>query len=281
MSAVRELLREATANLSDAGESTRIEAEILLAEVLERPRSWLFAWPEHRPRDDQVEHFRRLVARRRTGEPVAYLVGWREFWSLRLKVTPATLIPRPETEHLVEAVLGTDLRAGARVLELGTGSGAIAIALAHERHDCTIVATDRSTAALAVARRNARRLELRNIDWVAGHWFEPLSQTRRFDTVVSNPPYVAEQDPHLARGDPRFEPRAALAAGADGLDDLRLLIERAPDHLVAGGWLWLEHGEAQGAEVRALLQARGFSAVTTGRDLAGLERYSGGQLPAA
>jgi len=281
MTAVRELLRDATAALSGGDDTPGIAAEILLADVLDRPRSWLFAWPEHRPRDDQAEAFRGLIERRRAGVPVAYLVGWREFWSLRLEVTPATLIPRPETEHLVEAVLHTELRPGARVLELGTGSGAIAIALAHERRDCRILATDCSSAALAVARRNARGLQLSHIDWVGGRWFAPLGSAGRFEVIVSNPPYVAEHDPHLERGDLRFEPRQALAAGPDGLDALRALIDQAPDYLRPGGWLWLEHGAAQGATVRALLETRGFSAVTTGCDLAGLERYSGGRFLAA
>lgn len=279
MIAVGTLLRDATAALSPRTEQPALEAQMLLAYALEKPRSWLFAWPEKPTHPDAAKRFRELLQHRLEGMPIAYLIGQREFWSLLLEVTPATLIPRPETECLVEVVLALDLPDCPRILELGTGSGAIAIALAHERPAASVVATDASLPALNVARRNAVRLGLADLRFVAGRWFEALAPDRRFDVVVSNPPYIAEQDAHLAAGDLRFEPRLALASGPDGFDAIRTLIAGAPRHLRAKGWLWLEHGADQAETVRSLLQEQGFEQIRTGRDLAGLERYSGGQLP--
>jgi release factor glutamine methyltransferase len=276
MTAVRGLLAAASRTLTQASESPVLDAQALLAHVLGHDRGWLFAWPEQEPTPEERDAFDALVRRRQQGEPIAYLTGEREFWSLRLRVSPATLIPRPETEQLVETLLAQTLEADAQVLDLGTGSGAIALALASERPGWTITATDYSAAALAVARQNAQRLQLSNVHFFEGDWFEALPRGRRFAAVVSNPPYVAEQDDHLARGDLRFEPRTALASGQDGLDAMRHLISRAPRHLEAGGCLWLEHGADQGPEVRQLLCGAGFSAVTTQRDTAGLERCSGG-----
>jgi release factor glutamine methyltransferase len=225
-----------------------------------------------------VDRCRDLLRRRAAGEPVAYLTGRRDFWTLELEVTPAVLIPRPETERLVEEVLALFPAAPPiRLADLGTGSGALALALAAERPAWQIVATDASPEALAVARRNAERLRLGNVELRCGSWAEALGAHERFAAIVSNPPYVAEGDPHLAAGDLPFEPRSALVAGADGLAAIRVLIPAAVAHLRAGGWLLLEHGAGQGAAVRALLEEGGLAAVRTLRDLAGHERASLGR----
>ena len=277
MKRIDELLRAAAATLAATSEQPQLEAQVLLAHAMQRPRSWLFAWPETQPSDEQVAHFDNLVARRQQGTPIAYLTGEREFWSMKLHVSEATLIPRPDTECLVEAILKQGLPKHPPILDLGTGTGAIALALAYEHPAATVLATDLSSSALGIAQRNAEQLGLRNITFAVGCWFDAVSDDQRFDLIVSNPPYIAEDDPHLAEGDLRFEPRRALSAGPDGLDELRALILDAPEYLRPEGWLWLEHGATQGGAVRRLLGARGFEQVDTGRDLAGLDRYSGGQ----
>ncbi|OOG22945.1 protein-(glutamine-N5) methyltransferase, release factor-specific [Thioalkalivibrio denitrificans] len=254
----------------------RREAEILLGHLLGRDRGWLLAHDDEPVPPETAAAFRALHARRMAGEPVAYLTGRRGFWTLELCVTPDVLIPRPETERLVEQALAC-IPEDARwdVADLGTGSGAIALALASERPACRIVATDANPAALAVARTNAERHGIRNVAFLEGEWWQPL-QGRHFHLVVSNPPYVADDDPHLARGDVRFEPRHALAAGEQGLDDLKVIISGAPAHLHPGGMLLLEHGYDQGEAVRRLLREAGFRDVETWQDLAGHERVSGG-----
>ena len=277
MTDIRGLGAAATPVLVDCADDPAVEAQILLAHVLDRDRCWLYAWPEHVPEPSQRRAFEHLLARRRGGEPIAYLTGCKEFWCLPLKVGPATLIPRPETEHLVEAVLDLGLETGARIVDLGTGCGAVALALAHEHPDWSVTATDISPETLAIAVENARRLGLSHVDFRRGDWFDALPASTRFHAIISNPPYVADGDPHLAQGDLRFEPRAALAAGQEGLDILAHLITGAPAFLQPGGWLWLEHGADQGHRVRALLHAAGFVETTTRRDLAGLERCSGGR----
>jgi release factor glutamine methyltransferase len=223
-----------------------------------------------------------LFARRRAGEPLAYLLGEREFWGLELMVTPAVLIPRAETELLVELALARLPAAESRrVLDLGTGSGAVAVALAHERPRANVTAVDVSEAALAVARENARRHDVQ-VSFVRGDWFSALAENavRRFDLIVGNPPYIADADPHLARGDLPHEPRGALAAGPDGLSELSRIVAAAGQHLVAGGWLLLEHGFEQGPACRALFGRAGFMAVQTWPDLAGLARVTGGNIDA-
>ena len=217
------------------------------------------------------------VRRRRAGEPVAYITGEREFFSLAFRVTPAVLIPRPETELLVEAALASiPADAPARVLDLATGSGCVAVAIANERPGAQVTATDVSREALAVARENAKRHGTR-IDLVESDWFAALAG-RRFDLIVANPPYVAEDDPHLAAGDLRFEPRAALVAGPKGLDCIETIVEQAIHHLRAGGRLLFEHGYDQAPCARALLAAAGYGDIVTRRDLAGIERVSGGRV---
>jgi release factor glutamine methyltransferase len=255
-----------------------LDAEVLLARVLAQSRTYLHTWPERRLEARQWETLRRLIEERAKGTPVAYLTGRREFWSLDLKVNSATLIPRPETELLVElALVRIPAGQGRRVADLGTGSGAIALALASERPACTVVATDRSGPALAVARDNATRLRLTNLEFFQGDWFAPLAG-QRFDVIVSNPPYVADDDPHLRVGDVRLEPAWALKAGMDGLDALRHLIEQAPLYLKPNGWLILEHGYDQGLAVYHLLSAGGFTSLRDHADLAGHSRACEAQL---
>lgn len=257
----------------------RLEAGLLLAHVLAVPPLRLRAWPERRLEPRQQMAYVGLLSRRLAGEPVAYLLGWKEFWSLRLAVGPAVLVPRPETETLVQAALDRcPPDAALKLADLGTGSGAIALALAQERPRLHIVATDRAAAALALARANADALGLTGIAWRAGDWYAALGADERMDLIVSNPPYVCAQDPALA-GALRHEPLAALCAGADGLDALRRLIAGAPRHLRRGGWLLLEHGSEQAAPVFALLAAHGFTDLACLADLAGRPRVSLGRWP--
>lgn len=280
MNRIRELTDTARERLADVADDPLLEVQVLLAHVLGRDRAWLYAWPEYTVPADQCSRFDALLRRRQAGHPIAHLTGRREFWSMPLRVDPATLIPRPETEQLVETVLALDLPDDARVLDLGTGSGAIALALAGERPGWRITALDRSIAALRIATANADERRFANVHWLCSDWFAALERRPLFDLIVSNPPYIAEGDPHLARGDVRFEPRSALVSGGDGLDDIRRIVAAAPVHLAPGGWLWLEHGYDQGDAVSGLLAAGGFSDVATHRDLAGRERHSGGRLPA-
>ena len=273
------LLQQLSADFAPISDSPRLDAELLLCQVLARPRSYLYAWPERVLDSAQQMLLAQLAGRRSQGEPIAHILGQREFWSLPLKVNPATLIPRPETELLVEAALARIPSDAAWALaDLGTGSGAIALAVASERPLCRVSAVDRSAAALAIAEENAVQLGLANLDFRQGDWFEPL-QGQRFAMLLSNPPYIRSDDPHLQQGDLRFEPLSALASGADGLDDIRRLITEAPAHLEPGGWLMLEHGYDQGEAVLALLEKRGFRSTATLTDLQGHGRVSIGQAP--
>ena len=258
----------------------RIDAELLLLHLLGKPRSWLYAHAgDALPAGVEVA-FDALLARREAGEPIAYITGRRGFWSLDLEVTPATLIPRPETERLVELVLERLPRnAPCRVADLGTGSGAIALSLARELPRAQVVATDASAAALAVAERNARRLGIANASFVEGDWLAPLAG-QRFDLIASNPPYIESDDPHLARGDLRFEPATALASGGDGLDDIRRIVVDAIPCLRPGGWLLFEHGWTQADAVAAILLEAGFGAIATRHDIEGRARCTGGVLGA-
>ena len=273
MDTVADTLRAAAARLADS-DSPRLDAELLLAHALGRDRSHLRAHPEAVLSAAQAHRYAELVEARRRGEPIAYLTGEREFWSLPLKVTPATLIPRPETELLVEQALALiPVDADWSVLDLGTGSGAIALAIAKERPHCRVTAVDISELALSVARHNAHRLGLSNVEFLQGDWFTPLT-ARHFQLIVSNPPYVGASDPHLLEGDLRFEPVQALTSGGDGLVDIRRIVAGAAAHLHAGGHLLLEHGFAQGEAVRGLLEAAGFAEVRSVLDLGGQERIS-------
>jgi len=260
------------------GDESRREAEILLGHALGRDRAWLYAHGDDVLEADAAIRFHALLSRRAAGEPLAYLVGRREFWSLDLAVTPDVLIPRPETELLVEIAL-RHIPQGREVdiADLGTGSGAIALAIASGRPHARVLASDKSEAALDVARGNARRLRIDNVECVAGDWCAALGD-RRFALIVSNPPYIAEGDAHLDRGDLRFEPSDALIAGPDGLDALQAIAAAAPAHLLPAGRLMLEHGCEQGAAVRAVLRKNGFVEIFTACDIEGRERVSGGSL---
>jgi release factor glutamine methyltransferase len=255
-----------------------VDAGHLLRHVLGRSQGWLFAHGDDPVAEAEAERYAALVGRRAAGEPVAYLTGSRGFWTLDLAVTPATLIPRPETELLVELALARiPSDAEARIADLGTGSGAIALAIAKERPRSRVVATDASVEALEVARGNARRNGIGNIEFRHGDWLVPL-QEDTFDLIASNPPYIAADDPHLADGDLRFEPAAALSSGTDGLDAIRAIVRHTPAHLCAGGWLLLEHGWEQGEAVRALLRAAGFVDAVTERDLERRDRVTCGRI---
>ncbi|SDH92873.1 release factor glutamine methyltransferase [Pseudomonas flavescens] len=258
--------------------SARVDAELLLAHALGKPRSYLRTWADREVEDDAAARFAVSLVRRRDGEPVAYILGRQGFWSLDLEVAPHTLIPRPDTELLVETTLALLSGGPARVLDLGTGTGAIALALASERPAWQVTGVDRVDAAVSLAESNRARLGLDNAAFFSSHWFEGLSG-ERYAVIVSNPPYIARDDRHLGEGDVRFEPSSALVSGVDGLDDIRLLIEQAPAHLLAPGWLLLEHGFDQAEAVRALLSQRGFVEVHSRRDLANHERISLGRWP--
>jgi len=273
--------------------SARIEVQCLLQAVLRVNRAHLLTHPEQTLDAGQQVRYAALFERRLSGEPLAYILGEREFYGLMFRVTPATLIPRPDTELLVELALqripSPDLAATLsrerergwgrgslfRVLDLGTGSGAIALSIAHARPDIEVTAVDASQDALEVARENAQRLNIGNAHLLRSDWFSALAG-ERFDLIVSNPPYIADSDAHLAQGDLRFEPRGALASGADGLDDIRRIVADAKEHLNAGGWLLFEHGYDQAGRARELLSAAGYAEVFSARDLAGIERVSGG-----
>jgi len=276
MPCVRDLLDEGTRALRD--DEARREAVLLLRHVLGVSDAWLIAHPDDLVDVVQAAAFRGLVERRARGEPVAYLTGTRGFHALELQVTPDVLIPRPETELLVDCALQRIPEdAEWAVADLGTGSGAIALAIAWARPRAKVVATDASGAALAVARANADRLALRNVEFAQGDWCAALGDAR-FDLIVSNPPYIAEGDAHLREGDLRFEPATALASGSDGLDAIRIIMRDARAHLRGGGWLLFEHGFDQGPAVRGLLAMHEYAEVFTERDLEGRERVSGGRL---
>lgn len=270
---LRTALTQATARL-DQADSALFDAQLLLAHVLGKPRSWLYAWPDHVLAASELEHFHALIERRAGGEPVAYLTGKREFWTFELQVNPAVLIPRPETELLVELALQLGKEQPGPVADLGTGSGAIALALALERPDWQIHATEVSEAALQVAVANVRQSGLANVQLHAGSWCAPLPADG-YRLIVSNPPYIDANDPHLAAL--ASEPRTALVAAEQGLADLRTIAGEARSKLAIGGWLLLEHGWQQGAAVRELLTAAGYGLVATRQDHGGRDRVTLGR----
>jgi release factor glutamine methyltransferase len=281
------LLEHGTSRLAGSSDSAALDAELLLAHVLSVPRARFRSHPEDVPAPAQRSLYLELIERRARGEPLAYIVGYRDFWTLKLAVSPAVLVPRPETELLVERALALRTERVARVVDLGTGSGAIALALASERPEWQVTATDISGEALAVARGNARSHGLMRVEFLQGDWLEPLSG-RKFDVIVSNPPYIGAEEPEMASPALRFEPRGALTPAAhaaplratsDALASLRIIIQSAPPHLEPGGWLLLEHGSTQATQVARALVERGFRHVRSHRDLAGHERMTEGQWP--
>ncbi len=259
-----------------AGSSDTIQAdvEILLCHLLACDRSCLYTWPDNKLDEGRLSQFRQCIALRRKGRPVAYITGRKAFWEFSLKVNDSTLIPRPETELLVEQSLSRIPQdQPARILDLGTGSGAIALAIAYERPLCPVTAIEKSGDAMEVARWNTQQLGIENISLLTGNWLSPVSHTR-FDIIVSNPPYIAENDPHLETGDVSHEPVTTLASGKDGLDDIRIIIMQAKHHLVDGGWLLLEHGCDQACTIRKILVEQGYSDINTYPDLAGHDRVT-------
>ena len=264
-------------DLQAISDSPRLDCELLLSHILSQDRAFLYAWPEHCLTDAQWEQFLSLFLRRKAGEPLAYIVGEKEFWSLPLLVTTAALIPRPETEGLVELALELLGRGGPdrRVLDLGTGTGAIALAIAKERPSWSVIGVEKFPAAVELARTNRRRLGIANASFQQSDWFDAV--VGRFDLIVANPPYIDSGDKHLSQGDLRFEPRTALVAEGGGLADLRAIIRQAPGYLYPRSWLLLEHGYQQGNPVRQALATHGFSHRETRKDLAGLDRLSVGR----
>jgi len=275
---LQRLLQLAKTKLQASTDTAALDAELLLAHVLNFTRAQLISRAENNIEQLDQDRFWQLLERRLAGEPIAYLLGYREFWSLKLAVSPATLIPRPETELLVELALQklTPNDSSVRVADLGTGSGAIALALASERPQAHIVATDASPIALELAKNNAVALAISNVEFRLGEWCVPLA-AELFTVIVSNPPYLAARDPHLTQGDLRFEPASALVAGNDGLADLKVIIKQAWDHLVTGGWLLVEHGFDQADAVQELFLQAGYANVTSHKDLAGIDRVVVGQ----
>lgn len=277
MTTVSQLLQRASA-LQNTSDTAQLDCEILLCHLLAVDPSWLRTWPDAEVSPQQVAQFEALLASRIQGAPIAHLIGSRGFWTLDLKVTPDTLIPRPETEHLVEKALALPLPAESRVLDLGTGTGAIALALAAERSDWQLTAVDCQPEALAVARHNCQRHQLANVQVIESNWFSNIPiKAPKFDLIVSNPPYIHSEDPHLQQGDLRFEPITALVSGAEGLEDLRTIVDQSRDYLKPKGWLLVEHGYQQGRAVRELFAAAGFTEVSTQRDYNRQERISFGQ----
>ncbi len=271
---VASALQHATRELTPTSPTPRLDAEVLIMHVCGLERGGLIARDRSVLTDAQRQRLEELLARRKRGEPVAYLTGVREFWSMELHVSPAVLIPRPETELLVEKALAR-IPSGAKwtVADLGTGSGAIALAVARERPHCRIIATDHSPAALEVARANAAKSGLSNVEFRAGDWFAPLAGAT-LDMILSNPPYIRSDDPHLGQGDVRFEPQPALAAGAKGLDAIQHIALHARRHLKPGGWLLFEHGWDQGGAIGDLLRGHGYRAIVCHRDLSGHDRVT-------
>lgn len=279
MQTIDERLKQATQQLAASGsESPSLDAAVLLCHALNKPRSYLFTWPDKTLNDAESAQFESFLALRLEGRPVAHITGEREFWSLPLQVSPTTLIPRPDTERLVEVALAlSDIPAG-QVLDLGTGTGAIALALASEWPQRSIVGIDLRIEAQQLAQRNAARLGFDNVTVKQGSWFTPLKAGTKFALIVSNPPYIEENDPHLEQGDVRFEPRSALVASQNGLADITYISDHAREYLLDGGWLIFEHGYDQGTAVREQLVTLGYQDVRTERDYGGQERVTLGRF---
>ena len=283
INSVATLLKHAD-QLMEISDTAVLDVELLLSHALDVDRAWLKTWPEHILLSAQVSIFEDLFARRLTGEPIAFIIGSQGFWSLDLKVTPQTLIPRPETELLVETSLALDLPADCRAIDLGTGTGAIALALAKERPSWQLTAVDSEPAAVKLAELNSHYCQIDNVMVYQSDWFSQvplLGRLSNYHLIVSNPPYIEIDDPHLMQGDVRFEPASALVSGVDGLDDLREVINSSVKYLETFGWLLVEHGYRQGSAVRELFKAAGFITIETMTDFNQLERITMGCLPKA
>ena len=279
-------LKAAISLLQESGsESPSLDAAVLLCHALDKPRSYLLTWPDKTLEPEQNECFVSLLSRRLNGEPIAYITGEREFWSLPLKVSPSTLIPRPDTERLVELALDKVTNKSGNVLDLGTGTGAIALALASELPQCRVLGVDLRQEAVTLAKSNARNLNILNTDFLQGSWFEPVNSEiwlaeqagTKFALIVSNPPYIEKDDPHLMQGDVRFEPISALVAEEKGLADIRHIAENAVNYLEESGWLLFEHGFEQGEQVCQILRELGYTLVSTEKDYTGNDRVTMGQ----
>ncbi|WP_105900975.1 peptide chain release factor N(5)-glutamine methyltransferase [Vibrio gangliei] len=278
MKSIEANLHSAIAALIKSGsDSAAIDAAVLMCHVLDKPRSYLLTWPEKELSSEQQQQFDALLARRIAGEPVAYIVGEREFWSLPLEVSTSTLIPRADTERLVELALDKIAELDGDILDLGTGTGAIALALASEFPKRHVIGIDLQVEAQQLATRNAKKLAINNARFLQGSWFEPLDAKAQFACIVSNPPYIDKQDPHLAQGDVRFEPLTALVAEQKGLADLAYIAQHATRYLKSGGWLLMEHGYEQGADVRDILLKLGYQAVSTEQDYGHNDRVTLGR----
>ena len=258
-------------------DTAALDARVLLCAVLEQTQTYLYTWPDKLLTETHLQRFTQMVEQRAQGRPVAYITGTRDFWTFTLNVSDATLIPRPDTEILVEEALSRLPEGPSAICDLGTGTGAIALALASERPQALVTGVDFQPEAVVLATANAAALNITNVRFIQSSWFDSLTG-QQFNLIASNPPYVEQNSEYLKQGDVRFEPDSALTSGADGLDDIRLIISAAPAHLLPGGWLLLEHGYQQGPAIRELLQQRGFNQISTARDLAGQPRVTIGQL---
>lgn len=278
VNSIEQTLKAAISVLQESGtDSPSLDAAVLLCHILDKPRSYLLTWPERVLTEEQQKSFQSLLSRRVTGEPVAYIVGEREFWSLPLKVSPSTLIPRPDTERLVELALERAPVTPDAILDLGTGTGAIALALASEFPQHQIFGVDLRPEAQNLAMENAERLNLLNCKFFQGSWFEPIESGTKFALIVSNPPYIEKDDPHLTQGDVRFEPVSALVADEKGLADIKHISDKSRDYLKQDGWLLFEHGYEQGEAVRQIMVGLGYEDVCTEKDYAGNDRVTLGR----
>lgn len=276
---ISQLLKSATEQLLKLTDSPRLDAEVLLAHSLHKTRTWLVTWSDKELSTTDIEQFDRLLQRRLAGEPIAHITGMREFWSLNLMVTADTLIPRPDTELMIEQILALyPAEQNIKLVDLGTGSGAIALALASERPNWQIIATDQSSAALEIARQNARSLNISNITFKHGSWFDAVGG-EVFDVIASNPPYIPRADPHLSQGDARFDPLSALASGDDGLDDIRTITAQAKNHLKPYGKLFIEHGYDQKAEILDIFTKNNFIEIHQINDMANNPRLTFATTP--
>ncbi|MUL09842.1 peptide chain release factor N(5)-glutamine methyltransferase [Aliivibrio fischeri] len=275
---IEALLKRSIQSLTlEGSDSPQVDAAVLLCHVLDKPRSYLLTWPEKIVSDEELGNFNALLERRLAGEPIAYIVGYREFWSLPLKVSPTTLIPRPDTERLVEVALDHLTPNAQSILDLGTGTGAIALAIASEMPTLNVIGVDYQDDAVELAKGNAKINHINNVEFRQGSWFEPIYLSDKFDIIVSNPPYIDGNDPHLSEGDVRFEPQTALVAEQNGFSDLIHIMQHGREYLLNGGWLMMEHGFEQGEQLRHFFEEHGYINVKTEQDYAGNDRVTLGQ----